>query len=237
MSQDARTVADRSGSGIALVEVSVVLVINGNNPSILNPDFLRHNEIVDSDLQLAAPPPVSTPLLSQVVFEGGIGVIADPERFVFSHHGEMLATDTCKSPGIAKKFLERHPNMQYSAVGINPKSVARLDNRAEVDTTNMLTGNGEWISFKGARPEIRVNATYEYETRKISMDIYKSMQKNENGLESYGVVFQANIHRDIPSMGVEERADVIMSILSNWESDISDFDDLVAKIKTKGLRS
>lgn len=236
MSQDARTVADRSGSGIALVEVSVVLVINGNNPSILNPDFLLHNKIVDSDLQLAAQP-VSTPLLSQVVFEGGIGVVADPERFVFSHHGEMLTVDTCKSPGIAKQFLERHPHMQCSAVGINPKCVAHLDDRAEVDTTNMLASNGEWISFEDVRPEIRVNATYEYEERKISMDVYKTAHKSENDPESYGVVFQANIHRDIPSGGVEEHADCVMSILSNWKSDMSDFDDLVSKIKTKGLRS
>ena len=236
MEQDTHAVADRNGPSVALVEVSVVLVINGNNPSILNPDFLLHNEIVDSDLQLAAQP-VSTPLLSQVIFEGGIGVIADPERFVFSHHGEMLTVDTCKSPGIAKKFLEGHPNMQYSAVGINPKGVARLNDRTEVDTTNMLAGNGEWISFKDVRPEIRVNAIYEYETRKISMDVYKAMQKSDNGPESYGVVFQANIHRDIPPAGVEERADRVVSILSKWRDDMSDFDDLVSKIKAKGLRS
>ena len=69
------------------------------------------------------------------------------------------------------------------------------------------------------------------------MDVYKAAHKSENGPESYGVVFQANIHRDIPAVGVEERADRIMSILSKWKSDMSDFDDLVSKIKTKGLRS
>ena len=235
MSQGTRTVADSGGSGIALMEVSVVLVINGNNPSMLNPDFLRHNGIVDVDLQLAAQP-VSTPLLSQVVFEGGIGVIADPERFVFSHHGEMLTTDTCKSPTIAKRFLEKNKNMQCSAVGINPKSIKRLDGSTEANMTNMLIGNGEWISFKGIRPEIRLKATYEYEKRKISIDVFKSMHKDENGLESYDVVFQANIHRDIFAGSAEERTKHVISILSKWNNDVSDFNSLVEKVKVEGLR-
>ena len=43
-------------SGVKLVEVSVVLVTNQNDPSILNPDFLRHNKIVDAGLQVRDAP-------------------------------------------------------------------------------------------------------------------------------------------------------------------------------------
>lgn len=49
-SREQKTPDNDRGSSIEIVGFSVVLVENSNDPSILNPDFLRYNEIVDASL-------------------------------------------------------------------------------------------------------------------------------------------------------------------------------------------
>ena len=54
--------------GADLVELSVVLVATSNNPAIINPDFLKHNGILEEDRELKEDP-VATPMVSQVAYE------------------------------------------------------------------------------------------------------------------------------------------------------------------------
>lgn len=54
---------------VELLELSIVLVANANNPTIMNPDFLQNNGIVSDLRPLQDLPPMSTPVLSQVAFE------------------------------------------------------------------------------------------------------------------------------------------------------------------------
>ena len=56
-----------------LIELSVVLVADSNNPSILNPDFLHYNKIVDKGHGVLDSP-ISTPGFSQVAYENGVTV-------------------------------------------------------------------------------------------------------------------------------------------------------------------
>ena len=110
---------------VDLVEFSVVLVANSNNPTIINPDFLLHNEIVNADLSLQGDP-ITTPLFSQVVFEGGIAVVATPDRVIFQQTGDPLALKDILCPKIAERYLKKVPHVPYSAVGINPKGYRQL---------------------------------------------------------------------------------------------------------------
>ena len=56
---------------LILHEIAVVIVGKTHNPSILNPDFLRHNKIVPEDMKPASGPVdvVSTPVGSRIVYE------------------------------------------------------------------------------------------------------------------------------------------------------------------------
>ena len=215
----------------ALVELSVVLVINRNDPSILNPDFLRYNEIIDKDLQPEGPV-VSTPLFSQVILENGISVVADPDRFVFSHRGDDLTKDKCQSPTIARRFVEKHPSIQYSAMGINPTGFKNLDRDAAHNIANILIDEGEWVSFKDTMPEIYLKMIYEYEKRKISLDIGQILKEEDNRKE-YGMMFRGNIHRDVPETANRNRAECLLSFLSRWKDDVSDFNKIVSKFGTE----
>ena len=75
---------DTTEVSVELFEFSVVIVAEVNNPSILNTDFLRHNGIVSERWGISAErPPITTPVLSEVTFDGGLVIRADPNRVTF----------------------------------------------------------------------------------------------------------------------------------------------------------
>ena len=202
---------------IELVEFSVVLVAKGNNPSILNLDFLRYNEIVEPDWQIQDSP-ISEPAFAQVKFEGGLTLTAELYRISFTQSGDELVAEDLICPKVAKSYLDQVPHVPYSAIGINPKFFLRSSGEHLPTTKNMLRDQGNRLSFKDAEPAI-LKLAYAYDTRTISIDIAQVKQTN-------GILFQANVHRDIEGSTAQTCNNSIRSILDRWEEDLKDIRQL-----------
>lgn len=220
----------KSDESVNLNEVAVVLVAQSNNPSIINPDFLRHNKIVNADLS-PQDNPITTPLFSQVKFEKGIVVNALPDRVIFQQTGDSLATEDILCPEIAKRYVEKVPHVPYSAIGINPKGYRQSSAEVPEKVSNILIKKSAEMSFKKVIPEVHLKMIYQYDTndtRKIVLDIAEATKQKDDDPEIPIILFQANIHRDIPSMmDQQDRIKTILDILTLWEEDLSDFDTLV----------
>ena len=217
MTQDA---AAGQQPDIALAAFSVVLTADNIDPSMINPDFLRHSGIVGLDLKTEQPP-VSTPLLSQVTFEGGLSIVAQPDRFMVLQQGEV-ATEDIAPPAIAKRLLEKVPYPAYKGIGINPSCIRPLDDASEGVATALKKG-GKWMAFDGSSPVFYLKAVHSYEGRQITFDIQDAKGHESDGSESFGLYFSANIHRDISETIQDQRIAKLMSILSGWKDDLSDF--------------
>ena len=218
-------------------ELSVVLVSDGIEPSMINPDFLRNNHIVDPGLQLQIEhPPISTPVFSQAVFEGGLVVTAQPDRFVFTQRGEALTEDVA-IPDIARRFLERVPHPAYKAIGINPTGFRPLDDGSVGGVASALIEGGKWMAFGDVLPTVFLKAVYDCKNRQIAMEIQDARRREADGSESPGLLFAVNMHRDIVETDQARRIARLMSILSKWRDDLSDFRNLVAQFNPGGAAS
>ena len=216
------------GRNVDLVEFSVVLLATSNNPSILNPDFLRYNNIVDASWQVQEPR-ISTPAFSQVIFKDGLTVTADPDRIIFAQTGDKLAAADIVCPEMAKRYAEKIPHVPYRAVGINPKGFKRSEGEAADRVADALRDGGVWLSFKDMVPEIQLKAVYRYDRRTISLDIVEAKEKRPDGSEIPGVLFQANMHHDILEVGLPERIKTLLSVLASWREALTDFQALAKK--------
>ncbi len=230
-----------SGNGgddrnVDLVEFSVVLVATSNNPSILNPDFLRYNGIVDAGRQVQEPC-ISTPAYSQVTFEGGFAVKADPDRVIFEQKGDKLATEDIVCPEMAKRYLEKIPHAFYRAVGINPKGYRRSEDEAADAVADALIDQGAWMSFKDVTPKVQLKMVYRYDRRTISLDIVEAEKKKPGGGKIPGLVFGANVHRDITQKTQQGRSEKLFTILNDWKKDLSEFHALVEKFEPRRFSS
>ena len=227
----------KSDENVNLNEVTVVLVAHSNNPSIINPDFLRHNKIVNADLS-PQDNPITTPLFSQVKFEKGIVVNALPDRVIFQQTGDSLATEDILCPEIAKRYVEKVPHVPYSAIGINPKGYRQSSAEVPEKVSNILIKKSAEMSFKKVIPEVHLKMIYQYDTKKIVLDIAETTKKKNDDPEIPIMLFQANIHRDILStMDQQDRIKKISEILTSWKDDLSDFDALVKKFNFQEPKS
>ncbi len=192
---------------IEIVEFSVVVIATENNPSILNPEFLKYNEIVDPNWQ-EQESPVSTPVFGQVSFKGGLTVKADQQRVIFEQPGDGLVV-----PEVAKRYFQQVPYIRYSGIGINPKFLLRSTGEHLPLIGSVMHDQGAWMSFKDIKPTIQLKLTYNYKERIISLDVFQI---------EHGILFQANVHRDVDGPNAQARNEHIQSILDRWEDDLED---------------
>ena len=221
-----QTLAPERKTDLELIELSVVLVADSNNPSIVNPDFLKYNGVVDAGFEVQDFP-ISTPAFSQVAYKNGITVTSDPARVLIQQTRELTRANVM-SPGIAKRYLQCVPHVPYRAIGINPKVFRRIPGQEPNVIAIMLRDKGAWMSFQDVNPDVQLKAIYRYQGRVISLDVM-STHRTENNQKVHGVMFQANVHRDLAETNAASRIRFLQSVLDSWESDLEDFQNLAGK--------
>ncbi len=220
------SVASPSGPSVVLTQFSVVLVVNQMDPSIFNPDFLRLNQIVDSEAQVSEPP-VSTPQFSQISFGDGVTVRADPGTVTFEEAGDPLRPQRVRPPAMAMRFVTLFPNTIYKAVGMNPIGIPILDGAVDerAAVRNALVDAGRWLAFGGQTPTLGFWAAYNLPDKMMFLEI----RENDAPAQSKVVAFRLNIHRDLPETDQVGRNQRLISVLAKWETDLTDFEDLVTQ--------
>ena len=205
---------------IDICEFSIVIVAQSNNPTILNPDFLHQNGIVGSNWRVdEAVPPLTTPVMSQIAFKGGLLVRADPANVSFAISGPeetTTALDVTVCVDAAKGYLKTVPHVPYTALGLNPKAIDRNPPSSRV--SNALRSEGTWMSFQSIRPRLELKATYEYSDRKTTLEVVEEQRRT---------VYRANIHRDVAEPNQQMRVSSMLATLNAWQTDLADFRALV----------
>lgn len=223
-----------AGPSVHLAQLSVVLVVNQVDPSILNPDFLRHNQIVDPDAQVSAPS-VSTPQLSQVTFQDGVTVKANQNQVIFEEAGDPLQPDCVRSPSMAIRFVTLFPNIFYKAIGINPIAVPFLDGAVDerVAIENALVDKGQWLNLCGQSPKLGLRTVYRLQNKTVFLEIHDSEASEADARPPSVVAFRSNIHRDIDEPDQVARNQRLLSVLAKWEDDLKDFEKLIGQFLSR----
>ena len=232
------TSQDTTGSGIdsnptfkdgdvKLVELSIVIVVDQNDPSEINPDFLSSQAIVESRSHVHNST-FSTPLLSQVAFEGGLTIRGEPNRYVFEQRKGPLPASECVIPQIVRRFVDKRPWLIYRAIGVNPKGVFRCD---RIRLRNLLANDGRAMQVFDVEPNLHLKGTYALDDEKISVEIDEASVEFR-GMEKFvGFYLQLNIHRDIEDANVESRVAKIKTILADWKKDLGKLHQVVTQLR------
>lgn len=100
-----------------VTDFNIVVLASAHNPSILNPDFLKNNGIVDKDIKPIEV--ICTPPFSQVKFEDKTSIFVDTERLTFADSEPDRLPSKTGIPQMAIKYLDVLTHVPYTAVGIN----------------------------------------------------------------------------------------------------------------------
>jgi hypothetical protein len=214
-------------TGERYIQFSIVLAANANNPTILNPDFLKYNEIVDRSWDLLNPP-ICTQPISQIVFNNNVSIVSQLDKVVFSLN---LENDESKKfeviQGISKKYIETIPHVEYIGIGINPRYVIELSSD---DTANNFLLNN-FIHLNSFSPELLglgfviKFSLNEHTTCNLNIDTGKTGGPDKI---REAIVVKANFHHVIEP-NVTTRIDEMIKVIDSFGDDINYFEKKIIK--------
>ena len=211
---------------ITVVHTGIGVLLRPANvePSSVNPDFLRYNQITGEDW-VVEPPVILEPGLSRVRYDNGVVVTATRDQVTFAQTNQPLQLQDIVCPSMATRFLASMPRRaEYRTVGIDPVGHIQLP-EANMDAhSTVLASLGQRFPFDAAFPRVQARLSYNFDDRVITL--YVGERAREGGNAPPEFRFSAHIHRNVPSSDLLEQLEFVRSILSSWEKDVADFDRL-----------
>jgi hypothetical protein len=138
--------------------VSVVVIAQCHNPSILNPDFLVAHKIVPEDWQVSET--FTTPPLSVVKYQNGIIWQVDQSRMSVVESSGPAFVDKYRVHQLAAAYLKALPFVPYQSLGLNCK-VSTHQPSAQRWLINRL--GASWLSKEtsvlGITPRLHLRAS------------------------------------------------------------------------------
>ena len=211
-----------------LKECAVAVVAKRNNPTILNPDFLKINEIVPQGLQVSGPALCTEPV-SQVRFDNGLSVVAQLEKLVFAQNLDGKTADEIEVASVACKYLRVLPHVDYLAFGLNPKGHVEFPtvDDARDFVNGRLIADGPWREINGCKALSSCKMIYQLEGVVLTISVDVAAWPKPEGDPIPVVTFGGNYHRDISGAPGKEKVERICKLLQNWEQDLASFNSMV----------
>ena len=197
-------------------EFSIVFAANANNPTILNPDFLKYNNIVPNDWELKQPPIITEPF-AQVIFKSGISITSQLDKVVFSHKNIDNIDNASKAiKDIAGKYLSIIPHVNYSAIGINPQKLIKFESPDSVIKEKFFS-----YIFQNNEKQINIRFAIDLPGNVIcNFNIFSESNNNA------GIIVSANFHHALGN-DIEKRIREMESIIVKYNNDIDRFNKMI----------
>lgn len=217
-------------------ELSIVVIAKNNNPTILNPDFLKDNNVVPAEWELGNPPICIEPM-AEVSFKNKIKITAQLDKVIFFEDTGDKKADEFMVPTIAQKYTETLPHVEYIAVGINPRGHIVLEGNEEAPRKYMLDNlitPGPWRDF-GNKP-VKTAIKFEYALEKAICNLTIE-EKHLQGPETKAMpvlVFASNFHHELSGETRQECLQGLHRILTDWETDLRLYKHLVNDVFLSG---
>ena len=127
-------------------ELSLVIAVERQDPSLLTPDFLRYSGIIPQDWELSRQP-VRSQQAAQVSYQNGVSILAYPDRTIFVEPISDKAEANVETPQIAQRYSEILRNLNFQAVGTNFRGHVLFpgtEDSANQYLCNTLLSPGPW---------------------------------------------------------------------------------------------
>lgn len=200
---------------------SIVVLAQAHNPSILNPDFLKNQKIVDP---LYTPANViCTPPVAQVSYQEGITIMAEFEKLQFIDADTKRIPFESPIPGIALNYIKALPHVRYTAVGLNFVGHYLCKDKATAVALipSKFLKEGKWSSFGDTAPSVGLKFTYLIGNVRCTINLDTTEAGRPNEAPVPVIMVSSNYHVD--SANIEE----IETIITKWKNQYKHFSDVV----------
>ena len=211
-----------------LQELSIVLAVPNHNPTLLTPDFLAGSGIIPTDWQLARSPVLGT-RSSQVSFTSGVNVMAQVGSVTFSEGIGVKAVEELNIAAIASQYARTLPNLDYQAVGINPKHFMTFEQQPDGarQYISALLAPGAWHQIGKTSAQATLTLIYPGDKRQLRLSITEARLQAPEQEPIPTVLFAGNFNYPL-SGETAARLESLDQAIGHWQADLELFQKLIA---------
>ncbi len=210
---------------IKLVQFSIVVVANDHNPSLINPDFLEGEGIINEKWGLKrAGDAITTPPFATVPYEGGITVTVESNKLQVVDQGCEVPAQS-HLPDIIKGYIEVLPHVPYLAIGVNFNGAIDMPDPGTFLKKHFFK-EGKWDTDETPLESVGLRFVYSRNEGRVVLTIdpvHKAENKNDEA-----ILANANFHRDCDKE--KPAKDQINSFIENIEADWKYYLGLVSNV-------
>ena len=217
---------------LVIQDLVIVIAAKNHKPSLLNPDFLKCSGIVPSNWELAREP-INANNVSQVVFTNGITITAEPQRVILAQPIKDVDVESILIPEIARKYAQALPNMEFEAIGINPRGYVPFssgEDTARQYITHTLLSPGAWQS-EGEEPmRASLNLVYKLQRAPFYLTVTEAALRAEAEGETNTpiIMFSGSFSYELNGENNAEKLLKLNSVFDNWQSDLEDYKNIIS---------
>ncbi len=183
---------------LKILNFAIVIVGTGFSPNNFNGDMLAEKEIVPLDWKVLNN--VSSPIFSQIVYEKGkVNIRVEKNKITIA---DNFITDNkienSKIAQVAKKLIQKHKHLSYTALGINFETVVPIEKTENYLKENFINPDKYGV---GDNTVGQVSITMMYQLKGGGMlnvvldEGILGYKFEENAVEYKGILCNANFHR------------------------------------------
>ena len=210
-------------------ELAIVLAARNHNATLLTWDFLKGSGVVPTDWELQRPP-VFTAGSAQIIFKNGVNIVANSQTVSFSEAVTTKAFENVEVAKIARKYVATLPNLDYQAVGINPRRFIPFEEQPEQAhqyITETILSSGSWQNFGIAPMQAGINLVYTLERCQLRLGINEARLRFPDRETVPALLFAGNFHYEVTGDSAEERLQKIVRAIENWQKNVATYQELL----------
>jgi hypothetical protein len=212
---------------VEIHQVEFVLAVDKHNPIMLNPEFLKARDVINIDWELAQPPTYvnSTAL---VAFQNGVYLAHQGNIVAFFEDTKAKSLENLEVPKVIHRYLERLPQENYQAVGLNLEGHIVFDKQDEAQRYLLETlSSSHSHKLDQDIVQASLNLAYKIDRGLLTLSIRNTALESPDDESIPVVLFSANFHRDITLVPKEEQSYYTSEIIKSWRTDVEIYKEII----------
>jgi hypothetical protein len=213
---------------LSLQELAIVVSTPNQNPSVINLEFLKYSGVIPMEWELARAP-IYTNQASQLVFQNGVALAAQPDRVMFLEAINAKSDTEILVAEVAQKYTAIMQRMEYQAVGINLRGYVEQDTeeapREYIAQT--LLAPGAWHEFGEEPMRATLNLAYTLKDGRFALSVNDASLQLPEEESKPVILFSGNFSYDLSELDGPAKLEKLSALVGNWQSDVDTFRDLI----------
>jgi hypothetical protein len=209
-------------------EIAFVINAKNLNPTMMTVDFLKCSGIVPNEWGLSKQP-VLNANVSQISFQNGLNVIAQPRTVVFTEVIRDQKSPEIQSPEIAKLYIDKLPNADYQGLNISIKSVIPFpdsQDSARKYISQFLLSPGPWQDIGKAPMQAGLNLLYQLDNCQFNLNVNEAKLQFEQ-TSIGGILFSGSFNYSLENDNSSQQQEKLKTCIDNWNSDWLRFREII----------